>query len=122
VELRDSNNKKLADGAKIGTGTKVVITATNKGDTEDKDDDKTVVATYTIIMMGDITGNGIADTSDCAQLQWNALHKVSYTDGSPKKIAADITGNGEVNASDAAQIMWNHMGGWSKNTYTTPLK
>jgi hypothetical protein len=119
VKLVNSNNKQLADGDSVGTGAKVVITATNKGDKNVTNDDKTVVATYTIIVMGDLNGNGRNDSGDASMLMQNYMNRIQLTD--VQKIAGDINNTVGIDSGDAVRIMTKYMT-WNKGTYQTNLK
>lgn len=79
----------------IGTGT--VVSVMNSERTE-------TYATYTVIVYGDIDGNGIIDTEDTFAVEDHIAEDPVIAAGSPAFIAADIDKDGDVDNADLASI------------------
>jgi len=73
----------------FGTGTKVDIVK-----------DGEVVDTYTIIIFGDINGDGYVDSFDVPDVMAFVNYNSQYESGSVQEMAADINGDGFVDESD----------------------
>lgn len=82
-----NDNKELKDEDVIGTGTVLKL-----GENQN----------YTLIVRGDIDGNGKVSVNDLAKLKLHYIEMESLTGNSLK--AADIDGNGNVSMIDLAQI------------------
>lgn len=83
----DRNGKVLNEKDIISTGTKLKL------DTNIE---------YTIIVIGDIDGNGKISTTDLAQLKLHCIEKQTLTGNALK--AADINFDGNITTTDLAQI------------------
>ena len=97
VIITDANNNTL--NGKVGTGSKVKI----KNSKEEK--------TYTVIIKGDTSGDGIINALDLLQVQKQILATYNLNDASGN--AADTSGDGTINALDLLQIQKHILG-----TYT----
>lgn len=100
LELRDANGNVISGSAKIGTGTKVNLY--NSG---------TLVDSVTVVVTGDVNGDGLVNIADCNAVRSVFLHKLTL---SPyQQAAADVDGNGTVNANDYARIKAHIQGGYN---------
>lgn len=64
----------------------------------------TVVDTFTVIVFGDVTGDGEIKTADKASLNLCVLSGTTETLTAAQAFAGDINGDGEVKAADKASI------------------
>lgn len=92
VSIVDINGKGISGNIKLGTGN--VITVTDK-------DGKTKY-NYTVVMYGDVNGDGIITASDYVKIKNHILGKSKIT-GAPLK-SADSNKNGSITASDYVVI------------------
>lgn len=79
----------------IGTGTVVRLIDDKTGD---------VVESFTVVLFGDVTGDGLLNSTDVTELRNINAHLTAYEDGSAFLFAADITHDGIVNSSDVTDI------------------
>ena len=79
----------------VYTGAKVVATASSSTGT--------AVIEYTIIILGDVNGDGKASALDATVISNTYLYDTPLTEA--QKLAADMNGNGSVNAADATLIV-----------------
>lgn len=79
----------------VGTGTIVRLRNNYSGNVD---------ATYTIIIFGDINGDGMLTTTDISAIRNINARLVVYEDDSPYAFAADVTHDGDVNPSDVTKI------------------
>ena len=61
-----------------------------------------VVQTLTMVVTGDLNGDGRLDISDVVQLQGSLLNRVTLTDAAAQ--AADVNGDGRIDISDMVQM------------------
>ena len=87
MELIDKNGNILTQNDIITTGTKLKL-------------DKNIE--YTIIVTGDLNGDGKITVTDLAQLKLHCIEKQTLTNNALK--AADINSDGNVTVTDLAQI------------------
>src|SRR5699024_6025659 len=64
---------------------------------------------YTVVKLGDTTGNGKVDSADLLAIQRHLLGKVKITDQYQLK-AADTTGNGKVDSADLLAVQRELLG------------
>ncbi len=83
----DKNGNQLNENDIIGTGTKIKVG--NKLE-------------YTLVVIGDIDGNGKISTTDSAKLKLHQVEMKVLTGA--ELMAADVDGNGKVSSTDLAQI------------------
>lgn len=88
ITITDKDGKDLSDSDKVGTGSKVTIT---------KDDKK---EEYTIVIPGDINGDGEVTTTDLQQLIDQILGK--STGDKFTNLAGDFDGDGALTISDVS--------------------
>ena len=65
--------------------------------------------TYTIIVLGDATGNGIVDSADLLEIQRHLIGKIKLTEDSYLE-AADSTQNGLIDSADLLAIQRHLIG------------
>ena len=90
--VKDTKGKKVTSG-NIGTGYTI-----------EYDGEK-----YTVVKLGDTTGNGKVDSADLLAIQRHLLGKVKITDQYQLK-AADTTGNGKVDSADLLAVQRELLG------------
>ncbi len=90
--VKDTKGKKVTSG-NIGTGYTI-----------EYDGEK-----YTVVKLGDTTGNGKVDSADLLAIQRHLLEKVKITDQYQLK-AADTTGNGKVDSADLLAVQRELLG------------
>ena len=90
--VKDAKGKKVTSG-NIGTGYTI-----------EYDGEK-----YTVVKLGDTTGNGKVDSADLLAIQRHLLGKVKITDQYQLK-AADTTGNGKVDSADLLAVQRELLG------------
>ncbi len=83
----------------IGTGAEVELLS-NAGD---------VVATYTVIVFGDVNGDGAVTAADYAVIKGASLG--GTISGDAQTFAADVNGDGSVTAADYAVVKGASLGG-----------
>lgn len=81
----------------IGTGTVVRVI-------NDNDPNHKVDATYTIVIFGDLNGDGILNSTDVTEMRNLSAHLVEYDDDSAQFFAADLTHDGIINTTDVTDI------------------
>ncbi len=96
--LITNKNETADDNAFSGTGTKVQIT----------DEADSVLSEYTVIVLGDVDGNGEIQSAD-ARLALRASVSLEKIEG-VYKIAADTDNNNELTATDARTILRKSVG------------
>lgn len=101
----------VAGGQQVATGSTMVATAKND-DYEGSDS-----RTYTVIVLGDVNGNGRIDSADAAMIAQFAAGKLSLTENA--LLAADANHDGVVNAKDAQLICQKYV---RVDAYSSPLQ
>ena len=100
----DANNYFTVENGSFeitGTFTGAVLTV--------KDGSGNAVATYTIIIFGDVNGDGAVTAADASTVQLASLG-ASIT-GDANVFAADVNGDGSVTAADASTVQLAALGG-----------
>lgn len=77
----------VLEGSTLGTGAKITVNGT----------------TYTLVVLGDISGDGSADARDSARILKYSVGQYELSE--EQKKAADINNDGEVDARDSARIL-----------------
>lgn len=95
VTIIDANGKSITNEL-IGTGSKITI----KNSKETK--------TYTVVVKGDTSGDGIINAKDLLQIQKSILGTYKLDDA--YKVAGDTSGDNVVNAKDLLQVQKNILG------------
>jgi hypothetical protein len=124
MTIVDKDGKPLGKDAKLGTGAQITIKATNTAE-DPADTTQTITkektATYTIIIMGDLDGDGKSGAFDASLLLQYSVGKRTLSDAQQQ--AADIDGNGGgPYAFDASKILRKSVYEWNDGTYKTALK
>ena len=92
LTFTSASGKVLSDSEKVGTGTVISLM-----------DGDTVLDSVTIIMTGDINGDGIVNVRDASMTHRSLIGK--ETASHIQTIAMDCNGDGNVNNKDAAMIL-----------------
>ncbi len=95
VTITNANNQTITDNA-VGTGSKVTI-KTSAG-----------TETFTIVIKGDTSGDGVINALDLLQIQKSILGTYSLKDS--YKTAGDTSSDNTINALDLLQIQKNILG------------
>ena len=90
IQISGKDGKLLADDAFVGTGCKVQLV--KSGEVKDE---------VTIVIKGEIDGNGKIDSDDAIYLLRNTLFASLY----PVVAEDDVDGNGEYNSDDAIHLL-----------------
>jgi beta-N-acetylglucosaminidase len=98
VTITNKNNAPITTGI-IGTGYK--ITVKNASETK----------TFTAVIKGDTSGDGIINAQDLLQIQKNILG--NYNLQNEYKLAADTSGDSIINAQDLLQVQKNILGNYT---------
>ena len=101
----------VTGGQKVATGSTMVATAKNS-DYAGSD-----TRSYTVIVLGDVNGNGRVDSADAAMIAQFAAGKLTLSDNA--LLAADANRDGVVNAKDAKLICQKVV---RTDAYKTPLQ
>ncbi|MBQ7546014.1 MAG: peptidoglycan DD-metalloendopeptidase family protein [Clostridia bacterium] len=88
----DAKGNTLADTDKVGTGTVISLT-----------DGDTILDSVTVIMTGDVNGDGVINVRDAAMTHRALIGKESANH--IQQLAMDCNGDGSVNNKDAAMIL-----------------
>lgn len=91
LKVLDKDGNALGAAALAGTGMTVNLYS-----------GESLIDSVTIVVMGDLDGNGVVDTTDYMRLRLTCLAKYVLDDAA--KNAADMDGNGAVNATDYTKI------------------
>lgn len=98
ITITNADDKSVSSGL-IGTGYKVTI----KNNSEEK--------TYTVVIHGDTSGDGIINAKDLLQVQRNILG--TYNFNNEYKLAGDTSGDGIINAKDLLEIQRQILGNYT---------
>ena len=90
IQIVGKDGKVLADDALVGTGCKVQLI--ENGEVKDE---------VTVVIKGEIDGNGKIDSDDAIYLLRNTLFASLY----PVVVDDDVDGNGEYNSDDAIHLL-----------------
>ena|GEM_PF-2588076 len=96
----DSNGKELSASAKIGTGCEVALVV-----------DGTKVDSITLVIKGDVTGDGDVNSTDYLRIKAIFLGKHTSTGAYAK--AADVDENGKIDATDYLRIKGQFIGSYN---------
>lgn len=91
LEVLDMSGNKITGTAVVGTGTTINLYAGSE-----------LVDSVTVVILGDLDGNGIVDTTDYARARATVYGK--YTLNDAQRSAADVDGSGTINATDCTRI------------------
>ena len=87
IVVKDRNGNVVNDSARLATGMRISVGSS---------------LTYTLVVTGDVDGNGINSINDLAKSCLHYIGKQTLT-GAYKE-AADFNGNGDVNVNDLARL------------------
>lgn len=110
VAITFSGTVSKDDRSYIANGTTMKTSATNF------DYEGSVDKTYTIIVLGDVNGNGCIDAADATMIARHAAGSEELTGNA--LLAADANRDGEVTAADAQLICEKYV---RRNSYRSPL-
>lgn len=91
IEFYDINNAELADTDYVGTGCKIQLVIGGK-----------IIDTKTVVVTGDMTGDGIINNKDVALMNKYLVDKTTATEC--QRLAIDVNGDGYINNRDAAML------------------
>ena len=102
LELLDSGGNALADTDPVGTGTTVNLYLDGK-----------LVDTVTVVILGDLDGNGRITSTDYLRLKASIMG--SYTLDKAAAVAGDVDLNGSLNTTDYLRIKAHFLGEYDLN-------
>jgi uncharacterized Zn ribbon protein len=91
LKVRDANGVNMTGTAVVGTGMTVSLT-TSSGS----------VVSLTVVVEGDVDGNGVVDSTDYMRIKSNFIGYFSM--GRAQAKAADVDGSGRVDSTDYMQL------------------
>jgi hypothetical protein len=97
LEVRDKNGAVLTGEAFVGTGSTINLYNGN-----------TVVDSVTVMIMGDVDGNGIVNVTDYARIKSAFLGDVTFD--WMDRAAADVDGSGVIDSTDYLRIKAHFLG------------
>jgi hypothetical protein len=97
IIILDLNKNILPDNAFVGTGFSVCLV-----------DGGNVLDSLTVVIKGDIDGNGLVDTTDYLRIKGGFLGTYSLDNMCQK--AADVDGSGQVDATDYLRVKSHFLG------------
>ncbi len=100
VAVYDSNGKELSASAKIGTGCEVALVV-----------DGEKIDALTVIVKGDVTGDGVVDGTDYLRIK--AVFLETYTATGAYIKAADVDESGKVDATDYLRVKGHFLGSYN---------
>ena len=97
LKVKDVAGAEISDANFVGTGTSVELY-----------DGETLVDSILVVVLGDIDGNGIIDTTDYLRVK-SAFLGTMNLDAS-QTLAADVDGNGYIDGTDYMRIKGHFLG------------
>ena len=91
LEVVDCGGNVITDTAVVGTGTRINLYSNGE-----------LMDTVTVVVRGDLDGNGVVDTTDYMRLK--AFLRGSFQIGDAENKAADVDGNDKINTTDYMRI------------------
>ena len=99
---------------RVANGAKVTLEAGNSAS------DRKATKTYTIIILGDVNGNGRTDSGDSTLMDSSYLGRTTLSD--IQKMAADMNRNGRIESGDSAKNATKYTYMWAKGLYKSALQ
>ena len=99
---------------RVANGAKVTVEAGNSAS------DQKATKTYTIIILGDVNGNGRTDSGDSTLMDSSYLGRTTLSD--IQKLAADMNRNGRIESGDSAKNATKYTYMWAKGLYKSALQ
>ena len=99
---------------RVANGAKVTVEAGNSAS------DRKATKTYTIIILGDVNGNGRTDSGDSTLMDSSYLGRTTLSD--IQKMAADMNRNGRIESGDSAKNATKYTYMWAKGLYKSALQ
>ena len=99
VVIKNINGEVISDDKLVGTGTTINLVTK---------DTKDIIQTYTVIIYGDVNGDGKIYATDYVKIK-NHIMDISKLNGVPM-IAADVNRDGNIYATDYVKVKMHIMG------------
>ena len=99
---------------RVANGAKVTVEAGNSAS------DQKATKTYTIIILGDVNGNGRTDSGDSTLMDSSYLGRTTLSE--IQKLAADMNRNGRIESGDSAKNATKYTYMWAKGLYKSALQ
>ncbi len=97
LKVKDANENVISGTSVVGTGAVVELY-----------DGETLVDSAVVVVLGDIDGNGVIDTTDYLRVKSAFLEAMKL--GDAQTIAADVDGNGTIDGTDYMRIKGHFLG------------
>ncbi len=97
LEVLDHNGNKITGNTRVGTGATIKLYKDGK-----------LSDTLTVVVPGDLTGDGVMDTTDYMRAKASMLGTVKLSDAAAR--AADVDGNGTADTTDYIRMKTHLMG------------
>ncbi len=97
LKIKDANGAEISGAAVVGTGTIVELY-----------DGETLLDSAVVVVLGDIDGNGIIDTTDYLRVKSAFIGTITLNDS--QNIAADVDENGNIDGTDYMRIKGQFLG------------
>jgi hypothetical protein len=100
LEVRDKNGSKITGSSLVGTGSTINLYSSG-----------VLVDSVTVVILGDVDGNGIVDTTDVVRVKAAFLGSFLLDDA--ESIAADVDRNGIIDTTDYVRVKSHFIGSFS---------
>jgi hypothetical protein len=97
LEVVDNKGKVLSGSALVGTGAKINLYENNK-----------LIDSVTVVILGDVDGNGIVDTTDVVRVKAAFLGTFTLSDA--ETLAADVDKSGVIDTTDYMRVKSHFLG------------
>jgi hypothetical protein len=97
LEVVDNKGKVLSGSALVGTGAKINLYENNK-----------LIDSVTVVILGDVDGNGIVDTTDVVRVKAAFLGTFTLSDA--ETLAADVDKSGVIDTTDYMRVKSHFIG------------
>jgi hypothetical protein len=97
LKVRDKDGNTLTGSAVVGTGATISLY-----------NGSTLVDSVTVVILGDVDGNGRVDSTDYMRIKAAFLGTFALNDA--ERSAADVDGNGRIDSTDYMRIKGHFLG------------
>lgn len=128
--ISSSDFQKLISSTYVGTTSSVVVSNTTSGGlmktgstyavtAKNSTTGKTTTKTYTVIVLGDVNGDGMANAFDA-----NTITQIRLGNTTPttlQSLASDVNNDGSINAFDCLKLINKRLEDWDDYSYESAL-